>query len=160
MIADPRLDIRPEQRWRLRSGYEVTVQQVVGEGQIHCAVHPPLLREGARVPSAPMPGMVAANTFSVNDFADAELLRPLFRASFGAKVRGQGLEDLVIQALQEIASVERRGTPRIDTGTNVIHGDHAEYVVELAAPDREAAEAIIAEKLGDDLVSKINLVEI
>lgn len=160
MIADPQLDIRPEQRWRLRSGYEVTVQQVTGDGQIHCAVHPPLIREGAQAPSESMPGMVAANTFSVKNFVGGQLLRPLFRASFGAKVRGQGVGDPVVQALQEIASVESRGTPRIDTGTNVIHGDHAEYVVELAAPDRDAAETTITEKLGDDLVSKINLVEI
>jgi hypothetical protein len=154
------LDIRPEQRWRLRNGHEVTVQQVTGEDQIHCAVHPPLIRGGTQELGDSIPGMVAANTFSVEDFLHAELLRPLFRASFGAKVRGHGLEEPVMQALHEIASVERRGTPRIDTGTNVIHGDHAEYVIELAAPDRDAAETTILEKLGDDLVSRINLVEV
>ena len=160
MNADLQLDIRPGQRWRLRNETEVTVQDVTGEGQVHCAVHPQLIREGAQSTGESVPGMVAASTFSVKNFAGAKLLRPLFRASFGAKIRGRGVEDPVMQALQEIASVERRGTPRVDTGTNVIHGDHAEYVIELAAPDGEAAKAVIAAHLGDDLVSKIDLVEL
>jgi len=160
MSSDAQSDIRPGQRWRLRDGNEVTVHEVTGDGKVDCTVHPAEIKEGFGPTGQATQTSAAAAPLDRSVFVGAELLRPLFRASFGANVRGQGVEDRVMQALQEIGSVERRGTPRVDTGTGIIHGDHAEYVVELAAADEEAAEAAIIGKLGEDLVSNIDLVEL
>jgi hypothetical protein len=159
MNSDTHNDIRPGQRWRLRNGNEVMVHEVTGDGQVDCILHPAEIKEGLG-PTGQVVGSAATGPLDRDAFAGAELLRPLFRASFGARVGGRGVDDRVMQALQAIASVESRGTPRVDTGTGVIHGDHAEYVVELAAPDEEAAKAVIANKLGEDLVSNIDIVEV
>lgn len=103
-------------------------------------------------------GAVAALETHVSKFEDAVLLAPRWRADFLAKVRGQGVADAVLQRLNTVSTVESRGTPRVDSATNVLHGDYAGYVVELAAPDEEAARKTLSEVLGDDLVGKINLI--
>lgn len=79
---------------------------------------------------------------------------------FLATVRGEGISDAVLQRLNTVSTVESRGTPRVDTATNVLHGDHAGYVVELAAADAESAREILTEVLGEDLVGDIKLVEL
>jgi hypothetical protein len=110
--------------------------------------------------SSQLPGAVAALETHVSKFEDAILLAPRWRADFLAKVRGQGVADAVLQRLNTVSTVESRGTPRVDSATNVLHGDYAGYVVELAAADKEAAHEVLAEVLGDDLVGKINLIEL
>ena len=105
-------------------------------------------------------GAVAALETHVSKFEDAVLLAPRWRADFLAKVRGQSVSDAVLQRLNTVSTVESRGTPRIDSATNVLHGDHAGYVVELAAPDEKAAYETLVGVLGDDLVGEINLIEL
>jgi hypothetical protein len=157
--ADSSLEIRAGQRWRLGNGTEVTVQQVEGE-TIHCAVHLQSMGGKTQSPGGAISGVIAADSYPAETFTNSILLRPIFRASFGAKVRGSGVADRVMQALHDVASVESRGTPRVDTGTGVLHGDQAEYVVEVAAPDAEHAKAIIAGALGDDLVTDVRVAEL
>jgi hypothetical protein len=156
--ADGPIEIRAGQRWRLDNGTEVTVQQVEGE-TVHCAVHLGSVGGKTRAGS-PITGVIAADSYPAEAFANSILLRPMFRASFGARVRGNGVADRVMQALHDVSSVESRGTPRVDTGTGVMHGDQAEYVVEVAAPDAEYAKAVIADALGDDLVTDIGVAEL
>lgn len=152
-------DVRPGQRWRFPNGDEVTVSEVRGDGHVSAgsslAGFSPI--EGR---SPGLSGAVAALETYISKFEDAVLLAPRWRADFLAKVRGQGVADAVLQRLNTVSTVGSRGTPRVDSATNVLHGDHAGYVVELAAPDKEAAYEALAEVLGDDLVGEINLIEL
>lgn len=142
MSSVAQLDIRPNQRWRLANGDEVSVD-VVEKDQISGAVKKPGYPGGA----------VAAYVGHRNDFQQATLIAPVWRASIVAPVKGQGVADETLQRLGAIGTVEARSTPRIESATEsadaTIRGDLAEYVVDLPAVDAENAQEIIEGALRD-----------
>jgi hypothetical protein len=108
--------------------------------------------------STGLSGTYAAFERHVSAYKEATLLSPRWRESFLANVHGEGVADPVLQRLAEIGDVEERGTPRIDSATGAMRADLAEYVVVVAAPDREAAEKLIEAAVSDDLAHPIRFV--
>jgi hypothetical protein len=68
-----------------------------------------------------------------------------WRLNFLAPVKDAeyGPDDPVLHALGEVASIESRGTPRIDSKTSAIRRDLAEYVVEVEAEDADTAKKLV-----------------